>query len=472
MTCTVSYCNQGNKVCQFEAEEKALFSFSEDEKKWCFLHLPIQDLKSKPSQKKIPLVEGFGEKLHAVIKESIKIGAEIIDLSYVVFPSGFSLIELFDAYPDYEGEWDLSHCQFYEDIFIFKQEIKTLPKISFKYSAFYCHVTLVNCLFSPVNFDKAHFYNKANFWYSRFTDCTFVGSMFEQGVLFNSCNFGAISSMQGAQFESAEFKGYAGFTDAHFIGKTNFSNVIFNESVDFNFYDNVNKEKADISVEEITFKGCLFHGNVNFNNRIFLSRTDFSECIFFKVPFFHGCTMHQHTIFPGINAFRDTFTEEAPAAYRTLNLAMSNFKARREEAMFYGLEQESLRKTNQFNKVDSVFSWAYKFFANYGQSIARPLMCLFTVFFGGFLSYFILLTPPLHYSPIDWNLLDKIVRLSFHTAFFQIVKPFSIDGFITQKQLTVTHDSVAVFMAGLQSIFSIIFIALLVFAVRWKFKRD
>jgi hypothetical protein len=69
---------------------------------------------------------------------------------------------------------------------------------------------------------------------------------------------------------------------------------------------------------------------------------DFRGAYFESAPEFHGCTLHQDTLFPKEANFRDRSGAKAALAYRTLKHAIASVHARGEEGKFYALEQKSL----------------------------------------------------------------------------------------------------------------------------------
>ena len=211
-----------------------------------------------------------------------------------------------------------------------------------------------------------------------------------------------------------------------------------------------------------------------FTNRQFQSTTKFNGCTFAKAPEFHGCTLHQDTQFPGPDSFKDTASEDAAQAYRTLKLAMEAVRSRDEEGMFYALEQKSKRRTGQMDKAASVPSWLYEQTADYGQSFLRPLVFLFLMTIAFFLFYSYLATPTINFSlPIDGPQL--IANLAFTLE--QLVSPFRIwqakeaTALSTAIPWTTAWPVAVKLLTLVQSIISAVCIALFLLAVRWRFRR-
>ena len=98
-------------------------------------------------------------------------------------------------------------------------------------------------------------------------------------------------------------------------------------------------ENSNDTFPEIDFKGSFLKEEVVFNNRKFLSKTSFRDFTFIRAPKFHNCKLNQDTVFPPGKNFKDTESEGAVRAYRTLKLAMGDLQAPREQGIFYALEQ-------------------------------------------------------------------------------------------------------------------------------------
>lgn len=145
---------------------------------------------------------------------------------------------------------------------------------------------------------------------------------------------------------------------------------------------------------------------------------------------------------------------------------METVRARNEEAMFYALEQKSLRKRHDTPRVVKLFSLLYEITSDYGRSLLRPLVWFLVFFFASYFTYAhiaVLYGPPM---PID----------ALSLAVEQVTRPFSIwtanysDRAWIEAAL-VEQPVLVRFIASAQSIFCLSFLALFLLALRWRFKR-
>jgi uncharacterized protein YjbI with pentapeptide repeats len=446
MPCHVSYDNRDSKLnCQFKSCSDVIQNIPFDDKEWCWLHLPIKSPDGNISSPKDMTSDSIHQVIYALIDNLLAKDKKEVNLSYTVFPESFLLANLI-------------------------RKVPSGIKVNLENSHFWGKIFLEDSQLRDFNFNGVSFHDDCSFIHSVFFDCSFQNIVFCKRASFLSSTLANIRSNKGVLFNGSRFHDETLFTNTAFKAKTNFKQVIFFSSVDFSFMEGLQNLESK-NMPAIDFYQTEF-SEVTFDNRTFSSKTDFSACIFHKPPQFHRCKIYQYTIFPPQKNFLDTKSAGAASAYRTLSFEMASLKARREEAMFYSLEQESLKNSGQMKPIDLFLSCCYKWFAGYGQSISRPLTWLSGAFVIAFLFYSYFLTPNVNINaPIDWNIIGK----SLYIAFLQIVKPFSIDtlrdySFI--KYLLNTHAGGVRIIANLQSLFSIIFIALTLFAIRWKFKRD
>ena len=447
--------------CQFLPGSKIFENkYSFDGKEWCFFHLPMKDLNGNESQKntiKLEKINVFYEILYKWIEGKLRRGEKYIDFSYMVFPIGLDEI-FYSISQEISGDLviKLNNCQIFGDSAIYTVEKLNLS-IDMIGAEFFSYVWFNRAIFTSSRFEKTIFHNTVTFSSCKFSNCTFSDAKFFQHSSFYS------SLLNKSDFYNCEFYDDVDFLNSSLEYDNSFHNVIFHGNTCFATMSEANSDKE---FGEIDFRSSEF-GHVEFTNRKFLDKTDFTDCTFKKAPLFHGCTFHQFTIFPERERFKDTSSDYAVSAYRTLALAMSNIKARNEEGMFYSLYQESLKNSKKIKSVDLFVSTCYKIFSNYGQSIARPIGFLFLTFLTSWIIYCIRLSPIVSLNKkIDWGIAAK----SLHIAFLQIVKPFSIMSVL--KQYSLQSDGIVTLVSNIQSLLSLIFIALLVLAIRWKFKRD
>src|SRR5262249_15555046 len=147
------------------------------------------------------------------------------------------------------------------------------------------------------------------------------------------------------------------FVNAGFHMNLRFTSTTFVTGVDFRC-----RKQFAPSFPRAYFESARFLGPVTFENREFGSTLDFARAQFLQALNFHNCSLHQDTVFPSIDAFRDvrvlpTFLQRLPRpttaikeyysgaarAYRTLRLHMKNIEAHDEEAMFWELESGAKR---------------------------------------------------------------------------------------------------------------------------------
>jgi len=413
-----------------------------------------------PKEKK----ENFNDQIVDYIKKCVS-AKKVVNLSNVVFPGPIE----FSA--------------------------QKLPNISFKGARFTDSVYFGGTQFKgKVDFEGASFSDTANFSKAIFTlEVNFKNVWLSTGADFENTIFNGYADFQGASFRgpafflNSKFNDYADFqnviflTTANFSGvkfskKTFFLNADFGESAEFENsqfteaieFSNIIKGDKVLSFPEAKFKYAHFCSDVKFNNRKFLASTSFENCTFDLAPEFHNCKLHQDTVFPPERNFKDTQTAGAVNSYRTLKYAMENVRARREEGMFYALEQKSLRNDPEVSKTAKPFSWSYEKTADYGQTMGKPLGGLFIVFGIFFFIYLV----------IGWSFTDQTKsfgELAVKTLGFSFKQAFQPFYVLRQPSLEWVGDVTGVrlvkALATLESLFILGLFALFLLCVRWNFKR-
>lgn len=456
MRCAISYKGAAkNKTCQFNVTEVELIEF--DNKHWCLFHLPMTNAENNFSVKSIwqaDQLQYFKKKIIALLLNNFD------NFKFVVFPKNFTFPlnnyskKLFFKDSEFWGETNFSNKTF-------------CKRVVFDNAIFFGEALFSQSFFKKkVKFIKSHFKKKSYFFNTTFErgidfsnaefedDSSFHGTMIRCKQKQDSIYFDRIKFKKNVTFRNASFGSHTSFRDSRFYGTTNFS-------------VSHSKTGENVYLNGVDFYGCSFN-TLNFTNRQFLEKTNFENCIFNSAPEFHGCTIHQDSIFPDKIAFKDTTSKNAANAYRTLNLAMANLRARPEEGMFYMLEQKSRRKTMPW--FEKFVSYCYDFFANYGQSISRPLVGLIMVILLFALCYACLADINHVYDDARWKILMESISFSFQQAIYisKVYSP-SKDFFLNalvEKCPWVQN------IALVQTLISYIFGILLVFAVRWKFKRE
>ncbi len=241
-------------------------------------------------------------------------------------------------------------------------------------------------------------------------------------VDFTGCTFGDKASFEGAQFGK-----WASFMGAQFGDKASFD--AWDESATRNFWRKLGGEEfaqqrasyaeaqglRSDAFDYISFCGAQFKGEVSFQGRIFLSKTDFGptpdeitvktpdgekvipkgqKTSFRGIPNFHGCTLHQNTSI--IDAeFLAPPSAEAARAYRTLKLAFAEQHAIREEQKFFKLEMQA--ETGIATGSKKRLYQLYEIISDYGFSLKHPLKYWLYCLAGFALIY------GLHTETYGWN---------------------------------------------------------------------
>lgn len=176
----------------------------------------------------------------------------------------------------------------------------------------------------PIRFCNAKFQSKALFLNTKFcTDVDFSEVQFNRNPEFSGAVFAGNANFEGAtfrysaKFRKAAFEGDASFSnakfirnsedqhpgemvvfsEAHFVGYTDFSNTVFDaDSVLFQsacFYDEADFDTADFCRSTIVFSGAEFHEVVGFRDAILSGeRTYFKGTKFYGVADFHATELH------------------------------------------------------------------------------------------------------------------------------------------------------------------------------------
>lgn len=320
--------------------------------------------------------------------------------------------------------------------------------------------------------------------------------VFKSTVVFNHAIFNSDASFENTtfygnvSFENATFKGIALFEKATFECEAMFNEVTFMAEA---WYEKV-KFKGFTKFEKAKFKNCAwfdeaeFICNADFNNAIFSSGTTFKkariengpfmqQCKFKKAPSFHDVEISQGANFRGA-IFSDVISYDAASFYRTLKVAMNKSSNKMQEAIFYGLEQKSLRNQPETSLVERFFSRAYEIFANYGQSITRPLVSLVGAYLIFFQIYMLFHFPVNRFNLLNPLSLDTFLNKSMLIIKFitlQIVSPFKVwsTDYIRKsfgEDISLFKEFALSLVATFQSLVCLIIITLLVLAIRRNFK--
>ena len=396
--------------CQFEGETD-FFGFAD--KSWCRFHLPMEDDEGNRSEKADwgeNEVTRFNASVLAFIDEA-RGDKKTADLTGVAFPV------------------NVSFAGFTKD--------KPFPRVCFIKAAFS----------GGANFGEAAFSGAADF---------------SEAAFSRGANFGEAAFSRAANFGEATFSGNANFREAAFS-----SDAYFSGAADFS--GGADEEAPSRKFRIADFADVVFKGRADFFNRRFLDTARFTKTIFHVAPEFHNAELRQDTDFTGAT-FEDTSKEHAARAYRTLKLAMGNIGARNEEAMFYALEQKSLRdsmdKSLRNLMSNKGFVWLltllYERTADYGRSVVRPLGWLVGVTVVFWFCYALAAAAP---------------GAAFDFAMAQLFRPFSVwiplkAAGAPEAAVFATPPLLLKFLATLQSVISLGLLTLFILAVRRRFRLN
>jgi uncharacterized protein YjbI with pentapeptide repeats len=459
--------------CQFLVHDRNLIAFQGE--KYCEFHLPLDDHDGNNSVKKAwkeEEIEGFNERILSFVQEW-EDENQPVNLGGVVFPGdiGFSKMRLLRAdfrKAHFNGVVDFQETVF-EGFAIFKNSY-FLDFADFQEA----------CFESSADFNGANFAAIASFLETKFNGLAdFQNTNFLEFVDFRKVQFS-----DQANFENSYFSDEVFFLNCYFRRQANFKGTAFGKSIVFRsvlFLSDVDfstfKGSTDKNTENpstfsyVTFEETTFKGQVSFVNRLFLTTTTFGQCIFEKAPEFHGCFFHEDTTFPPIHCFLNTKGEVAARRYRALKLAMAKFGAREEEAMFYALEQKSLRCNPHTPSWVKLFSWLYEVTSDYGQSLVRAMVSMTLIFCVFFSTYLFIASP--HINPrldLDWNLITEALYFNIN----QTIHPFNgldLGGFAF-RLIANCNPSFLEIVSSIQSIFNVVFLGLCLLVLRWRFMRS
>jgi hypothetical protein len=184
--------------------------------------------------------------------------------------------------------------------------------------------------------------------------------------------------------------------------------------------------RSYLALPKLLAKNTIFHQDANFSNRDLLSPSTFEAAQFLNLARFHGSEVHANVSFhnavfrralahspQALPPFpddllklrfaasgdtdyrlwkktylkertsklkeqfgRNSYFDALEASYRTLKQMMEDRRDRIREGEFFTLELLARRKRSDVPWWERGFSWFYATFANYGNSIFRPLFSL------------------------------------------------------------------------------------------------
>lgn len=235
--------------------------------------------------------------------------------------------------------------------------------------------------------------------YSTFSGASFEAASFREKAVFRYCKFGKDLSFRPGKLwdESTEDNKEISFKNTEFRKEADFEATTFHENANFSCSAQ-NSDNKELEIRYIFFCGAIIKGKITFSNRRFIGTTHFGRressalkpalsqkgttfmknetyppTRFFEAPIFHGCRFHQNIIFEGAEFLAEP-SADAARAYRTLKVAMEQFKATREEQKFYWLEMKA--EHPELPPGRRLLSTLYGLFSDYGFSHWRPLIWL------------------------------------------------------------------------------------------------
>ena len=382
-------------------------------------------------------------------------------------------------------------------------------KTNFSKAIFTARSAFSHSLFSDrANFSSATFLQRATFSSTHFARSAFFSkTAFSRSVFFSQAHFGdtvdfSSSKFYGfASFSQIECLGVVNFPHSVFCDWADFANALFHRHANFSdvvFGDDVSFANVQI-IEDLDFSRVRFQGksNPNFMNCFGVSREiaalfTFKQARFslYYPPLFHNTHLHQ-----GCSFFETSFIRPktllwmqlaylirrlgrktvprrlkrafallkarqklqksisnetlsiASNAYRTLRLSMEINRAREEESLFFGYQLWTNRQISTTYRYIKLLDWFYSTFADYGQSIIKPLLGL-----AGVLAVFSFIFNKV-FSVNGWD-----------TAIQQLVRPF-FDLCLHQKGW--------ICFAGVwESILAYTFLTLFIIGVRRRFRKN
>ncbi len=404
------------------------------------------------------------------------------------------------------------------------------------------------------SFENTTFLSEADFTGTCFEgDVSFANARFLDAASFSEAGFmGHLNLLKTAFYSHADFSGIADGSS-----KPGFKQTIdFAKKADSERYGGTIESATPAtalnykSFSTVHADGAIFHYAADFSNRSILAPSSFERAEFRHAASFHGSQLH-----PGVNFFASKFADafrfqpkhmakvpedllrlrytlenafyfgtdqpEYPAwkaefiqnrletahenyaaseyfntlesCFRTLKQAMENRRDGAKEGEFFRLELLARRRVQGVPLWEVAASHAYELFSNYGNSVARPLIFLFLVFFPAFALIFFAIGHALGVHTSDasstlhlpWHNLqiavnDLMSACSFSWSnIFHPLSALSAEGYDSNStswlgQLLGAHGEgyalCVKMIATLQSILSIILAFLFSLSVRRRFQ--
>ncbi|MBY0544309.1 MAG: pentapeptide repeat-containing protein [Gammaproteobacteria bacterium] len=227
------------------------------------------------------------------------------------------------------------------------------------------------------------------------------------------------------------------------------------------------------------FTGTSFRDKAEFHNISFEEYADFrrvklsngalfDRCDFSRAPDFHDAELHQNTVFQKCNFETKKCSVVDVSSFRLLKVHYGKMRDTKHELNFYALEHRAERISTKNGIMVSILSWLYDEVSEYGASIEKTV---FTFIYWNldFFLIFLWVTS----SQRDSQLI-KVSNETLSTypalmlTFQNIFNPLAL---FSGKSL-VSVNNLAVYMASLlQGLGSIAILALMLFAIRGRFRK-
>ena len=247
------------------------------------------------------------------------------------------------------------------------------------------------------------------------------------------------------------------------IKKIIFKKIVVYGNADFSYSSTLSEEKNIIFAD---FSDSEFHAQCNFINRCFEGTTLFNNIVFHKAPKFHGGKLHQFTDFNGAKYL--DISADAESSYRTLKLFMENIRSPRDQANFFAYEQKCHRKRKDVSVGVKLFSWLYEISSDYGRSLIRPLIAMFTTIILSTLIYAYQGSKTISFNlPVNWNRILEALIFSIQ----QSVSPFYVWKVNSAPDWYFNSLNCLKITATIQSLLILSLFAIFLLALRWNFRR-
>ena len=304
------------------------------------------------------------------------------------------------------------------------------------------------------------------------------------GVVFPSDgSLHLLNSARGVVFRDCEFA--AGMV----LSFSNFNSDL--ELIAPKFHGDVTVQSAPY--RSFVCRGALFPGPVTFNlsgagpRHIDLSNSTFfgefsvvatETSAFnvrnasFKAPIafnFSGAPrVPQSTSFVGSSFGRGVCNAQTEATYRSLRQAFEANGNRDDEGIFYALEKRSQRRSLRMGVTRSI-SALYDWSSTYGSSYVSPLVAIVIVQIVAAIGY-VIASPNFDLS---WKFDSNVAAFTIA----QVVRPFELlsnrgTSVLGEQMIGVGDPAPWAIWTAVHGVVTLVFFALFVLAVRWRFKRS